>query len=233
MRFNVNDTQQAALGFLIAQTAYIESQVYRIKYPELLYSLLVPIDTSAPEWAKSITFFSVDQVGKADWFHHEANDVPLADIARDKHENGIEMAAIGYRYTLEELGQAMMIPNTNLTVERAAAARRAYEQFVNDATLYGDTRKTWQGLINSPQVQVINVSGGDWATKAGTSDGRGLILQDFNLALTNIWQTSLTIEMADTILLPLSTISLLAMTQVPNTTMNLLEWIKQNNLYTQ
>jgi hypothetical protein len=233
MRFNMNDTQQQALGFLIAQTTYIEPQVYRIKYPDLLYSLLVPIDTSAPEWAKSITFFSVDQVGAAQWFNANANDIPLADIAREKFENGIEMAGIGYRYNLEELGQAMMVPNTNLSIERAAAARRGYETFVNNATLYGDTAKTWQGLMNSPVVPVINVSGGDWTTKALTADGRGNILSDFNLGLVNMWQSSLTVEMADTVLLPLSTIGLMAMTQVPQTNMNLLEWVAKNNLYTQ
>jgi hypothetical protein len=48
------------------------------------------------------------------------------------------MAAIGYRYTLEELGQAMMLPNTNLTIERAAAARRAYEEMVYNIALFLD-----------------------------------------------------------------------------------------------
>ena len=105
-----DDTFQQALSFLVAQTTHIEPQVVRIKYPELNYATFCPIDTSAAEWAKSITFFSVDQVGQADWFNHMSRDIPFADIQRQKYEAGIEMAAIGYRYTLEELGQAMMLP---------------------------------------------------------------------------------------------------------------------------
>jgi hypothetical protein len=137
MRYRINDdTFQQALSFLVAQTSYIEPQVVRIKYPELNYAQFVPIDTAASEWAKSITFFSVDMVGQADWINHMARDVPFADIQRQKHEQGIELAAIGYRYTLEELGQAMMLPNTNLTIERAASARRAYEEFVHNVCMY-------------------------------------------------------------------------------------------------
>ena len=58
------------------------------------------------------------------------------------------------------------------------------------------------------------------------------ILQDINNTLTNIWQSSLTVEMADTLLLPLSAMTLLATTQLPNTTQTLLQFIQANNLYT-
>jgi hypothetical protein len=232
MRNSFYDNEQQALGFLISQTSYIEPQVVRIKYPELNYADLIPVDTSASEWAKSITFFSIDQVGHADWFNHMARDIPFADITRAKHEAGIEMAAIGYRYTLEELGQAMMLPNTNLTIERAAAARRAYEEMVYNIALYGDSRKSWLGLTNSTLPSVINLAS-TWASRVSDETTIPSILQDFNAILTNIWQSSLTVEMADTVLLPLSIGTLLSMVQLPHTTMNLREWIGKNNMYTQ
>src|SRR5262245_26475461 len=158
------DVDQQALGFLVAQTTYIEPQVYRIKYPDLNYREMVPIDSSAPPWAKSITVFSVDMVGKADWFNHLANDVPLADITRGKYEIAIEMAAVGYRYTTEELQQAMMVPNTNLTVDRAAAAKRAAEEFIHNTALYGQPGKNWLGLLNHTLPAVVN-AGQTWAAR--------------------------------------------------------------------
>jgi hypothetical protein len=227
-----NPTQQQALGFLIAQTTYIEPQVYRLKYPELNYAELIPVDSSANEWAKSITFFSIDFIGAAQWFNAAASDIPLADIARAKMEAGIEMAAVGYRYNLEELGQAMMLPNTNLTVERAAAARRAYEEFVHNASMYGDSRKNWLGLTTTTLVSVLTATN-TWAFRVAQSPSQApQILQDVNGLLTNIWQSSLTVEMADTLLLPLSALTLLASQQLPNTTMTLLQFIQANNLYT-
>lgn len=229
-----DDTFQQALSFMVAQTSYIEPQVVRIKYPELNYAQFVPIDTAANEWAKSITFFSVDQVGQADWFNHMARDIPFADIMRQKHEQGIEMAAIGYRYTLEELGQAMMLPGTNLTIERAAAARRAYEEMVHNCAMYGDSRKSWYGLTNHVLPAIVDQTTTFAALVAeGTDTGIAAILQAVNAILTNIWQSSLTVEMADTLLLPLSVTTLLSMTQLPHTVMNLSEWIRKNNLYSQ
>jgi hypothetical protein len=225
---------QAALGFLISQVSHIEPEVYRIAYPDIQYPQLIPIDTSANEWAKSVTFFSLDRVGAADWFHHTASDIPLADVQRAKYEQGIEMAAIGYRYTLEELGQAMMVPGTNLSSERAEAARRAYEEFVDDKALRGDTTKGWTGLINDANVTVVSAPGSGtggsaaWANK--TSDQ---ILLDVNNALSGIYSTSLTVEMADTILLPVDVHSLLATKRLDSQSpITVMQFLQQYNVYT-
>src|ERR1035437_1761021 len=125
-----------------------------------------------------------------------------------------------------------MLPNTNLTIERAAAARRAYEEMVYNIALYGDSRKSWLGLTNSTLPSVINLAS-TWASRVSDETTIPSILQDFNAILTNIWQSSLTVEMADTVLLPLSIGTLLSMVQLPHTTMNLREWIGKNNMYTQ
>jgi hypothetical protein len=226
------DTFQQALSFLVSQITFIEPQVIRIRYPELNYADFVPIDQTANEWAKSITFFSIDQVGQAGWFNANASDVPYADFQREIHEQAIELAAIGYRYNLEELAQAAMLPNTNLSIERASSARRAYEEFCHNAVMYGDSRKNWLGLTNHTLPSVITLTT-TWASRlTGATPSPASILQDFNAITTNIWQSSLTVEMADTALMPLSIMTMLSMAQLPNTTMNLLAWIHANNLYT-
>ena len=123
MRLAVYDNPQQTLGFLQSQTSFIESEVYRIQYPEIIYQQLIPIDSSAGQWTKSITYYSLDKVGQAKWLNATATDMPYADINRNKFEQGIEMAGIGYSYNIEEVGQAMMIPGLNLTAERAEAAQ--------------------------------------------------------------------------------------------------------------
>jgi hypothetical protein len=233
MQWFKDDMGQQALGFLISQTSYIEPQVYRTKYPELNYADFVPVDHSASEWAKSITFFSIDSVGRADWININANDIPLADFSRDKHESAIEMAGIGYRYNIEELGQAMMVfPAVNITTERANAARRAAEEKIHNIAMYGDASKSWAGLTNSPAPAVINVPN-TWAFNVVQAPPLlNQIMNDINDAITNVWLSTLTVEMADTVLMPLAAMKLLAITQMPNTTMNLLQWIMANNIYT-
>lgn len=227
------DTQQA-LGFVVSQTSHIESTVYEEQYPEIQYTNLIPVDTSAHEWAKSVTYYSMNKVGQAAWFHHYAKDIAVADSERAKHEVGVEMANIGYRWSLEEVGQAMMIGQP-LQADRASAARRAYEEFVDDVALRGDADKGFFGLLNYPGITVAQVQadGGDgqdepsWAVKTETQ-----ILRDFNAALTGMYQDTLQIELADTVLLPLAVLNMLATRRLGDTTMTILQFLMQNNVYT-
>jgi hypothetical protein len=232
MRLQFGDTQQA-LGFLIEQTAHIETEVYRIQYPDIQYPSLIPIDSTANEWAKSVTFFSMDRVGQAAWFNHSATDMRLADVNRAKHEQGIELAAIGYRYSLEEIGQAQMIPGTNLTSERAESARRAYEEFVDNVAFLGDYGKSWSGLINNASVTRTDApadgTGSSRLWSAKTSDQQ---IRDVNDALSGVYTGSSTVEMADTVLLPNAAWLTIGNTRVANTMDTALSFLMKNNVYT-
>ncbi len=226
------DAPQQALGFLIEQTSHIEAEVYRTAYPEIQYPVLVPVDESANEWAKSITFFSMDKVGRADWFHHMATDMRLADVVRSKFEQGIEMAGIGYQYTLEELGQAMLIPGFNLGPERGEAARRAYEEFMDRIVITGDTNKGWTGLINDANVTRVDAANdGTGATRTWSTKTAAQIIRDVNDALTTIYTGTNTVEMADTVLLPIANLSLIATKVIDNTSMTVLDFLQRQNVY--
>lgn len=234
MRVNINDNQEV-LSFMVSQTTYIESQVYRIRYPDILYRTICPVDTSAGEWSKSVTYFSIDRVGEAAWFDGMADDMRMADINRGKFEQGIEMAGIGYKYNLEEISQAMMIPGLNLSAERAAAAVRASEEFVDRVVRVGDSAKGFTGMFNNGNVTVATVatvSGQTtWAQKAAASDPDAIIA-DVNAALTAVYTGSDTAEMADTVLLPIAQMQILSNTRLPNTGMSALTFLTANNTWT-
>lgn len=233
MRLNFGDMQEA-LNFVIAQTTYIEADVYRIQYPEIIYPQLIPVDTSAAEWAKSVTYFSIDRVGSADWLNHLATDMRFADINRNKFEQGIEMAGIGYMYTLEEIGQAMMIPGLNLTSERADAARLAYEQFMDRLAWVGDSKKSITGFLNNANVTVANViADGTGSSPYWMNKTADQMIRDVQSGLSGVYEGSLTVEMADTVLLPIDAMQILSNTRVPNTYGNALDYLAKYNLYTQ
>jgi hypothetical protein len=159
--------------------------------------------------------------------------MPMADINRDKREQGIEMAGIGYRYNLEELGVAMLIPGMNLSTERAEAARRAYEEFIDRIVRVGDTKKNIQGLFNSPYVtRVLAAATGTGSSSLWSTKTADQMITDVQQALTQVYQGSLTVEMADTILLPIANMQLLANTRIPNTYGNALEYLAKYNLWT-
>lgn len=226
------DAQQA-FSFLVQQAAHIEPQVYEIKYPDTDYASLIPVDTTANEWAKTITFFSTDKVGQAEWFHHEANDVPRADTTKTQHEHAIEMAAIGYGYTLQELGQAMMVPNTNLTADRAMAARRAYEEFMYNLAFEGNTVRNMEGLFNDSNVTIVGADNSGTGGSTNFADKTGAqVLTDINNALTGIYTSSQTVEMADTVLLPVAVYADLATRQNSTASdLTILEFLLRSNVY--
>jgi len=223
-----------ALSFLTQQAAHIETEVYRIKYPEIQYPNLIPIDTSAGEWARTIEFTSIDTVGKADWFDADANDMPRADINMQKFNQSVHMAGIGYGYNLDELGYAQRV-RMDLSAERATAARRAYEEFMEGIALIGDTRKGWLGLINQTAVTATTApadgtgSATTFASKTGDQ-----IARDVNASLSIINTTSLGVELADTILLPLDQYNLLSTKRLGTNgeSITVMEWIMKHNVYT-
>lgn len=228
---------QAALSFLVSNISYIETEVARTEYPEITYAQHIPIDYSAPDWVKSITYYSVDTAGQADWFHHAAKDIPLADVSRAKFEVGVEMAAIGYRYDLEELGQAMLV-GMPLTSEKALAASRAAEMMLDSVAYIGDTRKNWTGLVNNASVTVVmamddGVQNGAVDSPRWEDKTADQIIRDINSALGGVFTESLTVEIADTILLPITAMNTIATRRLgPDSDRTVLDFIVERNVYT-
>ena len=228
------DAQQSAYNFVVNQQTAIEQAIIKVQYPDVQYPDLVPVDTATGnEWVKSITYYSADMVGRADWFHHTALDVPLAELSREKFERGMEMAAIGYRYTLEEVANAMNTPGLNLTADKAAACRRAYEEFVDNLALRGSVPKNMQGLINSSLVTATTAPA-DGAAGATTfaSKTNQQVIRDINSAMTGIATGTNWLYYADTILLPPAVLVGLAGRIIEYSSMTLLDWIKQYNVLT-
>lgn len=221
------------LGFLLSQSTYIEQEAYQVQYPDIQYPRLVPVDTGAYEWARTITHFSMDRVGQAAFLAGRANDIPLADVTRAIHEVGVEMAGIGYDYTIEELGQAMMIPGRNLTADKAIAARRAAEEFIDDKVLNGYADAGWDGLINNANIPRVDAQDGASNMKAWDNKTGDEIIRDLNDSLTGVWVGSRTVELADTIALGPSAMAKITNTpRSPDSDMSVRQWFMRNNIYT-
>lgn len=236
----MTDAQQAAFGFVVNQAYTINSQVYENKFPDLDFGRLVYVDTSAPEYTPGIITFLSSTVGKADWYTMGAKDVPKADVTRDKTDVKVHMAAVGYGYDTEEVGQAQLL-GMNLPAGKALAARRAYTEFMWNITITGDATKNLLGLANQTNVTAGPVaSNGTGTPNTLWFDNNGQltktpaqIVADINNGLTGVFTGSLTVEMADTVLLPYTTIALLSSTPMSSTNSEtILSFILRTNIYT-
>lgn len=228
------DAPQRAMNFLISQAALIEPVVYATKYQDIQYPSLIPVDTTAPEWISTITYFSVDAVGQADWFSGKAQDVPNVELLRDRGESTVSMAAIGYRYDLEELGKAQLIPGMNLNAEKALNARRMSEEFIERVAFTGDASKGMKGLVNQTGVTITQApADGTGSERTFASKTADQVLRDINSQITGIAVDTLTTELADTVLLPYLTLLDLSTRRIDATNQTtILEWVRRNNIYT-
>lgn len=228
MRVQLLDAQ-AAMAFVLSQTTYIERAVNQIVYPDIQYQGLIPVDTSAPEWIKSVTYFSGDKFGVAKWINGNADDIPRAGNERTAFNTTVHTAGIGYGWGLEEISQAQLL-GIPLESEDAAAARRAYEEMVDGVAFRGDATKGFQGLINNSAVTAITAPNGNWSGSTITAQQ---MLGDINAALMPTFVGTQYTSIADTLLVPFEKLQRMAEVVLPNTVKTALQFIQEANVYTQ
>lgn len=233
-------TDAQALTLVTAQSFRVNQTVYETRFPDWDFGRLVYVDTTGPAWSPGILTYTSDLSGRADWQSGYAKDIPLADVSQDVQTKTFQLAAIGYQWNIEEVNTALQIGG-NLPDRRARAARLAYTKFMYDLTLNGSAAKGMGGLTNYGGVTTTTApaDGTGSVTFWVDEDGVGTktpaqIVRDINVALQGVYLASNTVEMADTILLPVEALNYLAGTPYSATTMEtILSFIQRTNIYTQ
>lgn len=227
------DAPALALNFLRTAQNYIEPGIYAREYPDYQYRELVPVDNSAPDWTTAIDFFSMgDDVGQAREFAADGDDIPFVDFKLDSGNSRVFMAGIGYRYNLQELAHAQAY-GIRLESDRADAARRKYEQFVDNVAFLGRPKLGLTGLLNTVSVTALTAANGAGGSPLWVNKTADEILKDVNDVLSVIFTASNGIEQADTILLDQDRYALIATKRLDATmTTTILEHIQRANIYT-
>lgn len=158
MKATFDTNPAAALSFLQQQAAHIEAEVYRLEYPQFKYGELLRgcLDPSAPDWSKAVYFRSMDARGELKVFGPSSTDVPTVDIATSQGFHEVKTAALGYTYSIEELGFALL-NNVNLDGEKAQVTRDVVEQGLNRIYLLGHD-DIGEGLYTSGNVATDTAS---------------------------------------------------------------------------
>lgn len=214
------------LAFVENQRNHIETEVNRTIFPEVVYPDLVPVDNSAPEWSKTITFRTAETYGQAGWINGNANDIPTAGNKYGESQSAIHMAGIGYTFGYEEV-QASLAQGVNLQNDDAIAARETYERFVDKVAIAGDAEKGMQGLINTSGVTLES------SAKTFLTSTEDEILAAVNKLISGTAADTEYQMAADTLLLPYSVFTYLASTPLSSKEGGtLLSFIQKYNTYT-
>lgn len=237
---------QAALSFLFSELTYVEQEVLRQPYPEIKYPSILPVDTSAPEFADSIAFKTLDFSGKPKLLGARSGDIPLVEVASSKGSVTVHTYSLGYDYSIIEVGKAQELARQsrsaaiNYLAEKANATRQSTEQFLNEAFFIGDDRtadvKT--GLLNDADVPTdvtgSFLPGGTDKTIATILSGAdpevvtNELLQLFNRAVERVRVTQTnTIYRPTHILLPPEQLGQMRTYRIPNTSETMITYLEK------
>lgn len=237
---------QAQLGFLIGNLTYIEQEVLRQPYPDIMYPQLLNVDTSAPDYIESIGFKVLDYKGEPAPIGDKSHDFPRAEIAAKIGGVDVVQAGLGYDYTKVEVGKAMEMANAqgfggaiNYLAEKPIATRTLTEQWLDRVAMVGDVR--WPslatgGLIKYPGVPILatgTLLGGanktfaqilaqdpDTAAQEMLTLLNNLILQVYSVQTRSIFRPT-------HILLPLMQYGQLTSFRIPNTAETLISYLER------
>lgn len=142
---------------------YVKAVTYDIKYARMQLRELVPIDTSAPEGAQSITYESWDEVREARIVANAADDLPNVEVFARETTTKVVTIGSAYLWSVLDLMRAAM-SGKSIDTRRAQAAMRAIEQKTDDLGAVGDVSIGNTGLLNNPDVtDRAPVNAGAWS----------------------------------------------------------------------
>ncbi|WP_284271945.1 major capsid family protein, partial [Mycoavidus cysteinexigens] len=189
----IQDSSQA-LAFLTGQLESVETQIYQKKRALLDYEALLPISTSAGQWATSITYRMKDFAGQGQRHSGKGDDIPRVDVHYDTKSIPVISGSIGYAYTFNELRMSAKL-NLAIDQDRAEAAFYAYRAHLNQVGLFGEKELT--GLFNSPFVPQVQAGVGSWTTATPEQ-----VLKELNEVITQVWTQTKRNSTPNTIILP-------------------------------
>lgn len=225
-------------AFLTPQLYRIETEVYSRKYPAFDFASLMQVVTDGDMWDVGTVFYSMDQVGRAEFLSGKGFDMPYASTLMNQHSHAYHLAGIGYEWTVQEMQRAAKL-GRSLSSDKAMAADQAAQAFLWSIAMTGRTpgaatsEKAWTGLVNNasaPTAQVPNDGTGSARTFASKTDVQ--VLRDVNEAITSVHTGTGETHVANTLILPTSTYQELASRRLGDTTDTLLSFIQGTNAYT-
>lgn len=225
---------QIGRAFLTPQLFRIETQVYMRRYPNADLNGLIPINTDGDMWDVGTVFYSMDEVGKAEFLSGKAFDMPYASTLMNQSSRGFHLAGIGYEWSTQELQRAAKL-GRSLPTDKAAAARKAAQFFKRSVAMTGRTpgaatsEKGWTGFVNDPNVPASNVAADGtgstttWATKTPDQISRD-IWGAVNLVETQTKET----HTATVVALPTQKLRYIEQTRMTDGNGTILDYIRGN-----
>lgn len=209
------------------QTEKVKAKTYDIKYPALKARLLIPPTFDDGEGSNTISYYQYDMVGTAKVVTNYAKDFPKVTIKGKKFTGDVRSLGDSYSWDIQEQRSSVMA-GIDLPSKDAAVAKRVMFFLENQIAFFGDANFNLQGFLSNPNIPsgvVLNDGLAGATTFASKTSDQ--IIRDINELINDIPTVTKGVEIADTVLWPLSIYTLLNTTRLGNTTMTILAFLKE------
>lgn len=216
----------ARLGKCDASLAPIWAEKLRHVFPGVVETLypdlpvaagqVLPVDSSVSPADLVWEYYMVDSGASMDWIDDDGTIMPSAYVKASRHTGTMAEFGGGFEYTIMELERAAKA-NVPLNTIKAAAVKRAHDEFVQSKWLFGDMRKGFPGLLTHPNIPMSLAAAGastsrHWDAKTGDE-----LIADFIELIDTIPEQSLEQHHAAIVYMPHGLIRKLRSLYVSNT----------------
>lgn len=226
--------------FFQRQLEYIQAQSYDVLYPELKGRTTFASNTEGGEGINQITYRSYDKRGEAVVIAGKATDLPRADISGKEYTIDVRTIGTSYGYSRQELAAAK-ITGLPLDARKAEAARRAYEEKVNQLIWFGQADSNIGGLFGGPatgpwstisNTAVAGASAGTNSPVWGVDKTPDEVVADLALACSTMVADTLQIHTPNKILMSVAKRNYMMNTpRSLQSDMSIMNWFVANNAY--
>lgn len=182
------------------QLTYIVRKTYDKKYPDLRARDFIPFNNEVPDGATTWSERGYDWFGMAKIGDGHADDLPVVSIQGAEVLHKPKLVFDAYEYTLDEI-RTSQFGQLQLDTKLAFAAKRAWENVVEQVAAMGDADANLPGFLTNANVPLITALGGaitgDWPTATSAQ-----ILADLQAIEQFVFTNSKTVWKPNTLLLP-------------------------------
>ncbi len=228
VRFDADDQRidDKYTAILARELEYVRARTYDVVYPEKKARRLIPVDSSVPAGARTITYDQWDAFGMAVIVSNYADDLPMVDVMKEQFSSVVQSIADAYQWSTQDLEEAAMVPGARLNQRRAGAARLFIENRFEDIAAFGASVGGLKGLLNHPNVALVAPTTGTWSTATAEQmvDDAGKLVQ---AVVDNTEETFL----PNTLVMDSVNKGRMANKKMVNTDTTALKWFLDNNEY--
>lgn len=192
--------------FFLRELETVKSRSYDVKYPMIKVRDVIPLSFEGDPADDIITYNQYDQFGMAAVVTDYATDFRNVEISGKQFSGNVRSLGAAYQYSIQEIRKAART-NKPLTTMKANAARRAILELERDIALWGDAEYGLQGWLTNGNLPDVTLPTGAWLDpNVDPAD----IVRDLNVLANSVIDTSKTVEVPNTMLMPVNYYTTLA-----------------------